>query len=237
MQLSVSDVAAHLAVPEATVYEWIEQGVIPFSMVNGQHRLSSADVLEWAVARGHRLSGDLIKRPQGTSGATLLAQALECGGVHRLAGPHDRESLLRALVEGSGGLDEGDQALLLELLKASEALGPTGLGGGIAIPHVRTPIVVNGAPASLSAWYLDVPVDYFGAADGTPVDTVFFLVTPTPRVHLHLVSQLMTALHDEEFRAAVRDRAPLDRLVAGALRVLAVAEGLAAARAASRGGR
>lgn len=144
---------------------------------------------------------------------------MEVGGLHRLEGKKPREELLGLLVSESRGIDEDDRAVLLDLLLASESLGPTGLGGGIAIPHVRTPVVVHGASASVATWYLAEPVDYFGAADGTPVDTLFFMVTPTPRAHLQLVSQLMMGLHDQVFRKALRDRAPLEALLAEAKRV------------------
>jgi PTS system nitrogen regulatory IIA component len=216
MQLSVAEAAAHLDVSEDTVYGWIRAREIPFLRLNEQYRLNSADLLEWAVARGHRLSLEMLRSSHGDCG---LAQALEVGGVHRLPGRHGRRELLEALVGGVGGLEEADRGVLLELLLASEGLGPTGLGGGIAIPHVRAPVVVHGAAASAALWYLDELVDCFGAADGTPVDTVFFLVTPTPRAHLQLVSRLMGALHDEPFRQALRARADLEALL-GAVRRL-----------------
>ncbi len=219
MKLNVSDVAALLAVTEETVYDWIRGGMIPFTWVNEQHRLNRTDVLEWAVASGHRLSMDVLRRTAGDPAASELAPALQCGGVHRLDGSAQRSELLRALVMDCRDLEEGDRTVLLDLLLASEALGPIGLGNGIAIPRVRAPIVVQGAKASIATWYLDVPVDFFGAPDGAPVDTVFFIVTPTPRAHLDLVSQLMIALQDVAFRETVRGRALLEPLVAAARRV------------------
>lgn len=219
MQLSVSDVAAHLDVSEDTVYEWIRAGEIPFTKLNEQYRLNSVDLLEWAVARGHRLSLDILQKTHGDAATSTFSQALEVGGLHRLEGTKTREELMGLLVSESRGIDPDDRAVLLDLLLASESLGPTGLGGGIAIPHVRTPVVVHGASASVALWYLEKPADYFGAADGTPVDTLFFMVTPTPRAHLQLVSQLMMALHDVAFRRALRARAPLEALLTEARRV------------------
>lgn len=235
MQLNVSDVALHLDVPEETVYEWIREGVIPFTRVNEQYRLSSTEVLEWAIARGHKLSTDVIRHTHGDAKGLTLSQALRDGGVHRLVAPPTRSELLQALIDGCTGLSAPEKATLLSLLTASEALGPTGLGEGIAVPHVRTPIVVHGAPARIATWYLTTPVDFFGAADGKPVDTVFFIATPSPRAHLHLVSQLMMALHDEAFRQAVRERAPLERLLVEASRIDVAASELAAAHSAVRG--
>ncbi|MCK9202794.1 MAG: PTS sugar transporter subunit IIA, partial [Gallionella sp.] len=55
-----------------------------------------------------------------------------------------------------------------ELLKR-EALGSTGMGSGVAIPHARLPIVKR--PYGVLA-RLKPPVD-FDAIDGQPVDLVF----------------------------------------------------------------
>jgi nitrogen PTS system EIIA component len=225
MQLSVSDAAAHLDVSEDTVYEWIRSGEIPYTRLNEQYRLNTVDLLEWAVARGHRVSLEILQQTRGDATTPDLPSALLAGGVHRLDEKKDRGELLALLVTEVRGLDEGDRAVLLDLLLASEGLGPTGLGGGIAIPHVRAPVVIQGAAASIAVWYLGTPVDYFGAADKGPVDTLFFMVTPTPRAHLQLVSRLMMALHDPAFRQALRDRAPLETLLVEARRLAAGARG------------
>lgn len=62
-----------------------------------------------------------------------------------------------------------------ELLKR-EALGSTGMGSGVAIPHARLPIVKR--PYGVLA-RLKPPVD-FDAIDGQPVDLVFLLILPAP---------------------------------------------------------
>lgn len=235
MQLSVSDVALQLDVSEDTVWGWIREGSIPFLRVNEQYRLSSAEVLEWAIKRGHKLSPESLRRARGGGGT--LTEALQVGGVHRLTEPQTRPALLTALVDACTGLTAAEKTTVKELLVASEALGPTGLGEGIAIPHVRTPVVTRGKPAAVATWYLEHPVDFFGAPDGKPVHTLFFVATPTTRAHLHFVSELMMALHDEGFRQALRERAPLARLVAEAGRIDVAAAELAEAGAVVRGGR
>ena len=45
----------------------------------------------------------------------------------------------------------------------------TGVGDGIAIPHVRNPIVLHVNKPLITLCFLDTPVD-FGALDGLPVD-------------------------------------------------------------------
>lgn len=226
MRLTIRDAARYLNVSEDTVYRWIRDRQIPFTRINEQYRLSSADLLEWATARGIPVAVEIL---QGREDEELpsLAAALQKGGVHRYQGPPERSALLAALVEEMDSADETDRSMLLELLVAREGHGSTGIGDGIAIPHARAPIVLNGAVASLALWYLEKPVD-FGAPDRIPADTVFFLVTPTPRVHLQLLSRLASALHDKQFRAAVKERAPIDRVLAQAKHIESASSGAGA---------
>jgi PTS system nitrogen regulatory IIA component len=90
---------------------------------------------------------------------------------------------------------------------AREALGSTGIGDGIAIPTCN-PIVLLSRPYLC---FLEQPVD-FGALDGQPVSTLFTLISPTVRAHLHLLSRLAFALRDPRFKAAVRSQASREEI-------------------------
>jgi PTS system nitrogen regulatory IIA component len=113
---------------------------------------------------------------------------------------------------------EVDREFLVQVLIAREVAGSTAVGDGIAIPHVRSPVVLNGAPASITLCTLAAPVD-FGAHDGQPIHTVFAIVSPTIRAHLQLLAKLAAALHDPEFKAAVLRRAPQDEILKHARRL------------------
>jgi PTS system nitrogen regulatory IIA component len=114
--------------------------------------------------------------------------------------------------------DEQDRDLLVEVLLAREALGSTAVGDGIAIPHVRSPLVFAGSKGALALCYLESPVP-FDAPDHQPVHTLFALVSPTIRGHLQLLSRLSLALLDSGFRAAVLRHADLQEIVSEAKRV------------------
>jgi PTS system nitrogen regulatory IIA component len=88
------------------------------------------------------------------------------------------------------------------VLLAREALGSTGIGGGIAIPHPRNPIVLHVDHPTIAVCFLTAPVE-FRSLDGQPVHTLFTLVSPTVRTHLHLLSRLAHALKDGSFHAAI----------------------------------
>jgi PTS system nitrogen regulatory IIA component len=151
---------------------------------------------------------------------------VRAGGVHpRLPGT-DREGVLRAVVERLPLPPGADRALLLDTLMARERLGSTALGGGMAVPHPRDPIVLRVPAPELAVCYLETPIG-FDAPDGRPVDTLFVLVTPSVRDHLRLLAALATALRDP----AVRDRIAAR---AGPEALLAQLEGLEREQAAQR---
>jgi nitrogen PTS system EIIA component len=87
-------------------------------------------------------------------------------------------------------------------LAAREALGSTGIGAGIALPHARLPAL--GQAAGFFA-RLERPVD-FDAIDGKPVDLVLLLLSPAQDDRGHLASLAAAArrLRDREVAAALR---------------------------------
>jgi nitrogen PTS system EIIA component len=203
MKLTVRDVAALLQVSEKSVYRWIKQDGFPAYRVNDQYRFNRAEILEWATAHRMPVSPELLHEPE-SRGATLpsLSEALETGGIHYRVGGADKESALRAVVDVLHLPEEVDRDYLLRVLLAREALGSTGVGNGIAIPHVRNPIVLHVPRASIALCFLDKPIE-FDAIDGRPVHTLFILVSPTVRAHLHMLSRLAYALRSPKFQQAL----------------------------------
>ena len=104
--------------------------------------------------------------------------------------------------------------MILSALQQREALGSTGMGGGIAIPHARLPEVRR--PFGLFA-RLRAPVA-FDAVDERPVDLVFLLLLPTdPRgEQLNALACIARCLRDAAVAAGVhgaRDAAEIYAVV------------------------
>ncbi|HOX07722.1 MAG TPA: PTS sugar transporter subunit IIA, partial [Planctomycetota bacterium] len=131
-------------------------------------------------------------------------------------GGRDKSEVLRAAVEAMRLPDEVNREQLLKVLMAREAMASTGVGDGIAIPHVRNPIVLHVPRPTITLCFLEKPVD-FGALDGRPVHCLFTMVSPTVRAHLHLLSRLAFALRDPGFKAAI-DRQALREEILSELR-------------------
>jgi len=88
-----------------------------------------------------------------------------------------------------------DRAEVLENLEAREALGSTGFGRGVAIPHCRSRDVRR---PSLALIRLEAPID-FAAADSLPVTLVCGLVSPenAGATHLHALAAISRLTRDE----------------------------------------
>jgi len=219
MQLGVREVSKLLNVSEKTIYRWVGQGILPAYRVNEQYRFNRAELLEWATSRKMNVSAAVFDEPE--SNATPipgLVEALQAGGIfYRLSGA-DKEGALRAVVEHMRLPEEVDREFLLRVLLAREALQSTGIGDGIAIPHVRNPIVLHVSRPMITLCFLERPID-FGALDGKPVHVMFSLVSPTVRAHLRLLSRLSFALHDPAFKKAVTGQASREEILREAQRV------------------
>lgn len=203
MQLTIQDVIKFLDVSESTVTRWIKRKGMPAQYVGGRYRFNRAELLEWATANQIKVSLQMFDQMETDSQPVpTLTEALQAGGIFPRLHVTDKGHALRALVEVLPLPEEIDRELVLQLFLAREASASTAIGDGIAIPHVRNPIVLHVSQPMVTLGFLERPVD-FGALDGKPVHVLFSIISPTNRSHLQLLSRLSFALHDEGFREAV----------------------------------
>lgn len=210
MQLDLRDAARLLGVDENKVYRWVRRGELPAQRVHEQYQINRVDLLEFAAARGMPVSPELVER--GAAALPGLSEAVRAGGVHHAVPGGDKASVLEAVVARLPLPPRLERGSLLQMLLAREQLGSTGLGGGIAIPHPRNPLILRVEAPSVSVAFLAQPIE-FEAIDGQPVHTLFTLVSPSVRVHLHLLAHLATALRDPEVLAKVQARASGPELI------------------------
>ncbi|HEX7018964.1 MAG TPA: PTS sugar transporter subunit IIA [Gemmatimonadaceae bacterium] len=212
MKLSVREAATHLGVDEATVRRWINQRGLPVHQVSERLYLNPVELWEWAVENGIPVSRKLLDEARTADEVGPLHTLLRAGGVfHDLPGASKAE-VLRAIVDRLPLPPEQDREFLLGVLEAREAMGSTGVGDGIAIPHVRNPIVLHIEQPFVTLCLLRNPVD-FGAVDGQPVYALFIVVSPTVPAHLKILARLGFVLRDDELRRLLRAGAPAADIV------------------------
>jgi PTS system nitrogen regulatory IIA component len=200
MLIRVKEAAELLKTEEKVVTTWIKKQGLPATLVSGRYQINRVDLLEWATDHGIKVPPELFVAAEADIHFPSLAEALEAGGIHCGVAGADKLAVLRNLVRLLKLPPQQDPEFLLQVLLAREALGTTAIGDGIAIPHVRNPILLNKPSPAITLCFLEQPVD-FEALDGIPVKILFMLTSPTVKVHLHLLSKLAYALRDESFRA------------------------------------
>lgn len=204
MDITVKEAARLLNVSEKSIYRWIKQGNLPAYRINEQYRFNRTELLEWATAGKINVSTEIFREPGDTTDQMpTIEEALQTGGIYYRIEGRDKESVLRSVVEHMRLPDEVDREFLLQVLLAREELGSTSIGDGIAIPHVRNPVVLHVPRPSMTLCFLETPIE-FGAIDGKPVQALFTLVSPTIRGHLHMLSRLSFALRQDVFIEMIR---------------------------------
>jgi PTS system nitrogen regulatory IIA component len=199
MRLELREVARLLRISERTIDRWVRRGDLPAMRIKNQWFVNKLDLLEWASKRGVELGPDMA-RAWIAADEVSICDAIRRGGIHFNVPGHTREAVLHAVVKRLSIVDDADREFIFQGLLAREALGSTAIGSAIAIPHVRNPIVVAADAPSVTVCLLENPID-FDAPDHLPVRILFTIVSPTPRVHLQILSRLMFLLQDEGLRA------------------------------------
>jgi PTS system nitrogen regulatory IIA component len=213
MQLSIRDLTKLLNATENTVLRWIKQLSLPVHQVGGQYRVNRAELLEWATANNVQVSLELFDDKEADSDSIpSLEAALEAGGIHYGLQGSNKELIFRELVRILPLPDSIDRQFLLRLFLAREASASTGIGKGIAIPHVRHPLLLDVPQPAVTLAFLSQPID-FDALDGKPVHVLFSIISPTNRGHLQLLSRLAFSLHDDELKEIVTRHGPREEIV------------------------
>lgn len=164
------------------------------------------DALPSRGERFREMSGVVsVRDSRLTVGApVLLSQLLTAERVRVPLVSRTKTDVLRELVELVANDRPGvDAEALLASVREREAVLSTGIGGGVAIPHGKTPFVDQ---LVLAAGTSPQPVD-FDALDGKPVQLFFLLVGPESAAgaHVKALSRISRLLRRESLRAALVD--------------------------------
>lgn len=126
--------------------------------------------------------------------------------------PSDKPAILAAIAERFASVYLLDRHKVLDALNEREALGSTGFGRGVALPHARIDGLTRPVAALLK---LSAPVD-FAAADRLPVDLVIGLLSPVNAgaTHLHALAALSRMVRDEVMHRALTSATDTETLYA-----------------------
>lgn len=213
MQLSIREAASYLDVDEATLRRWVRTRGVPVHRANERLYLNAIELWEWATENGVPVSRRLLQQARRQPDEVPpLSNLLTAGGIHYDVGGETKSDVLREIVPLLPLPPEVDREFLVTVLEAREAMGSTGIGDGIAIPHVRNPILLSVPLPFVTLCLLHHPVE-FDAVDGKPVHALFSVISPTVPAHLRILAQLAVVLRDAGLRQLLSSRAAADSIL------------------------
>jgi PTS system nitrogen regulatory IIA component len=216
MDLKIKDVAELLNVSETTIRRWLAEGKIPAYRMHHQYRFSRMEIENWVMScRVKNSQGNFLpieeeqiyppleKTKEDDSMQMLTGQqqfslfrAIHKGDAFGNHSSCEKEALIKDTVEVIApglGLDVN---VLSDLLLDRERLMPTALNKGIAVPHTREFLIKKPFDVVVVV-YPKQPVDW-GALDGEPVHTLFFLFASNDKRHLHLLAKIAHFISEQE---------------------------------------
>jgi PTS system nitrogen regulatory IIA component len=211
MNLTQNEAAQLLQVSERTIDRWIQQLGLPHEAAADGPRFERSELIEWANAHSLRLAMDVPGESDGP--LPSLGETLERGGIHFDLEGNDVESALEHVSQRLPLPELVHRDFFHQVLLAREDLGSTGIGDGVAVPHVRSPLVMHIDEPMVGLFFLPKAIDW-GSLDGAPVSVLFTLVSPGVRSHLHLLSRIGFSLRDAEFKALLERQAPAAEIMA-----------------------
>jgi PTS system nitrogen regulatory IIA component len=118
-------------------------------------------------------------------------------------------------------LTKARAAKVRQRLVEREALGSTGIGNGVAVPHTK----VEGVKSTLMVLARSREGLEFDAVDGRPVHVVFLLVAPPDAADEHLkllrwISRLARSVDFRRFMQSARGEAEIRSLLSNMVREL-----------------
>lgn len=195
MDLKLKDVAELLNVSETTVRKWVSEGKIPYYRLNQQVRFSRSEVENWVLScKQGKEDFSPFDSDADSEGEKLgthqfgLFRAIHKGGVYRNIPGKTKEEVIRNAMKQIAEALHLDADIITELLLDRESLMPTALSNGVGVPHTRDFLLEESFDVVAVA-FPEEPIEY-GALDGQPVHTLFFLFACDDKRHLHLLARL-----------------------------------------------
>ncbi|MDR2808889.1 MAG: PTS sugar transporter subunit IIA [Spirochaetaceae bacterium] len=141
-----------------------------------------------------------------------MTDLIKRGGLwYDIVGANPTE-LLGTLVNTITVPDSIDRQILLQAILEREALMPTAMGYGIALPHPRSPLLKDPQEQFVSIIFPRQPIDW-KALDGIGVDIVVLIVSASAKQHLKTLSRVNFLCQHESFRTLLHSRPTQESLI------------------------
>jgi PTS system nitrogen regulatory IIA component len=194
--MTVQEVAELLRVSERTVYDWATNGHVPCGKLGTTWRFKRSEIENW-IDRS-------LTEKRLTESASIISfrDILAREQVVRFDTSSKREAL-QYLVDAVGLSDHVENKDDVEKgIFHREELMSTGIGLGVAVPHVRLksikkPVRAVGISAS--------DITDYDSIDSKPIRLLFMILVGSRQhaVHIKVLSKICSLVKDSEFRESL----------------------------------
>lgn len=217
------EAADFLHVDDAELERLVQRREVPCAMVNGRQVFYLRELHDWASRRILGANVETLDayhaqatrmRPAPDRSEAFLSQFLFPECVDLAIRANTRSSLLRKLVAlATESKMVCDEAKLLELLNEREELCPTGISGGVAIPHPRIHADYLFMDTFLAVGRVEGGVP-FGSVDDAYSDLFFLPCSQDDRTHLYMLTRLARLLQATDLADQLRACVDSEEVVA-----------------------
>ncbi len=163
--MTIEDVAKFLRVSEKTVYDWAQKGEIPGGKLGNNWRFSRKEIERWV---SQKLKGrSRLEAPPVPVSRVLTPERVTLLDTTR------KSDALQALIDLLAESPQvKDRDALARAVWQREELMSTGIGLGIAVPHVRLASVTD---LVMAVGVSKAGVKDYESLDGQPVHIIFLI--------------------------------------------------------------
>jgi len=141
-----------------------------------------------------------------------LAELIGRGGRYTNLRGTNPKDVLEAFIVALPPIPSVQADKLLTAVLEREALMPTGIGGGIALPHPRNPLAESESGQFVALGFLESSVNW-NSLDGEKVDTLLLIVSSSAKQHLQTLSEITFFCRQKDFCRLLKERAPLEEVL------------------------
>lgn len=198
--MTLSEVAAYLKIAEKTVSRMIIRNEIPCTKVASQWRFMKTMIDDWLISRMNVVpQNDLARVLESPEGLIPFSRIVSPELILTHIAPGSKKDILSQLVEPLVEMEVvEDKEEFLRKLLAREKMVTTGIGRGVAIPHLRHPKENPGGGPRLVIGICPKGTDY-ESMDGELTHLFFLLISDSETLHLRTLAKINGILREGDF--------------------------------------
>jgi nitrogen PTS system EIIA component len=198
--MTLSEVAAYLKIAEKTVSRMIIRNEIPCTKVASQWRFMKSMIDDWLISRMNVVpQNDLARILESPEGIIPFSRIITDELILTNVKPGPKKEILLQLIDPLVDLEVvDDRDEFLRKLLAREKMVTTGIGRGVAIPHLRHPKENPGGGPRMVIGICPEGTDY-DALDGEDTHLFFLLLSDSETLHLRILAKLNGILREQNF--------------------------------------